>query len=113
MAPELAVYASPGESPQSGARLASMCWSDSHGRAFYPQGSYKRFQVCFLHPILLSQASLGASRVASGGCPPEAPTDPYVLALEHTVPRIMVSLCGRTPSGPLAPPEAGIAPVVG
>ena len=28
------------------------------------------------------------SRVAPGGCPPGAPTDPYVLALEHTVPRI-------------------------
>jgi hypothetical protein len=27
-------------------------------------------------------------RVAPGGCPPGAPTDPYVLALEHTVPRI-------------------------
>src|SRR5258707_157694 len=30
----------------------------------------------------------GIGRVASGGCPPEAPTDPYVLALEHTVPQI-------------------------
>ena len=60
MAPELAVYASPDESPQYGARLASMCWSDSHGRAFHPQGSYERFPICFLHLVLLSQASLGA-----------------------------------------------------
>src|SRR5690242_14617147 len=30
----------------------------------------------------------GIGRVAPGGCPPGAPTDPYVLALEHTVPRI-------------------------
>ena len=34
-------------------------------------------------------------RVASGRCRPEAPTDPYLLALEHTVPQIMGSL----PSG--------------
>lgn len=27
---------------------------------FYPQGSVERFQICFLHLILLSQASLGA-----------------------------------------------------
>ena len=31
-------------------------------------------------------------RVALGGCPPRAPTDPYVHALEHTVPQVMVSL---------------------
>ena len=31
-------------------------------------------------------------RVAQGGCPPRAPTDPYVHALAHTVPQIMVSL---------------------
>jgi hypothetical protein len=30
--------------------------------------------------------------VASGRCRPEAPTDPYVLALEHTVLQIMASL---------------------
>src|ERR1700729_4652488 len=36
---------------------------------------------------------LGASdRVASGRCRPEAPTDPYLLALEHTVPQIRDSL---------------------
>ena|GEM_PF-6843596 len=60
MAPELAVYASPGESPHSGARLASRCWSDSPGRALHPQGSDERFPICFLHLVLLSQASLGA-----------------------------------------------------
>jgi hypothetical protein len=31
-------------------------------------------------------------RVAQGGCPPRAPTDPYVRALTHTVPQIMVWL---------------------
>ena len=61
MALGLAVYASPGESPHSGARLASRCWSDSPGRAFHPQDSYERFPICFLHLVLLSQASLGAS----------------------------------------------------
>jgi hypothetical protein len=35
---------------------------------------------------------LGANRVASGRYRPEAPTDPYVLALEHTVLQIMGSL---------------------
>jgi hypothetical protein len=41
----------------------------------------------------------GASdRVALGGYPPRAPTDPYVLALEHTVPQIMGSLQAGTPA---------------
>jgi hypothetical protein len=31
-------------------------------------------------------------RVALGGCPPRAPTDPYVHTLGHTVPRDMGSL---------------------
>jgi hypothetical protein len=31
-------------------------------------------------------------RVALGGCPPRAPTDPYMHTLEHTAPRVMVSL---------------------
>jgi hypothetical protein len=31
-------------------------------------------------------------RVALGGRPPRAPTDPYVDTLDHTVPRGMVSL---------------------
>ena len=30
--------------------------------------------------------------VALGGCPPRAPTDPYVDALDHTVPQDMDSL---------------------
>ncbi len=38
-------------------------------------------------------------RVASGRCRPEAPTDPYVLALEHTIPQIMVSLPYGTQHG--------------
>src|SRR4026207_928476 len=37
-------------------------------------------------------------RVAPGGCPPGAPTDPYVLALEHTAPQIIHSRQG-TPRG--------------
>ena len=37
-------------------------------------------------------------RVASGRCRPEAPTDPYLLALEHTVPQIMVSLLYGKPN---------------
>jgi hypothetical protein len=31
--------------------------------------------------------------VALGGCPPRAPTDPYVDALDHTVPQVTRSLC--------------------
>jgi len=38
------------------------------------------------HPLVL------ADRVALGDFSPRAPTDPYVPALEHTVPRIMASL---------------------
>src|SRR5271166_1413751 len=38
-------------------------------------------------------------RVALGGCPPRAPTDPYVLTLEHTVPQ-------PTDSPPAKAPEA-------
>ena len=37
-------------------------------------------------------AQRASDRVASGRCRPEAPTDPYVLALEHTVPQIRDSL---------------------
>ena len=44
--------------------------------------------------ILLSQVAWRnlSVRVARGGYPPRAPTDPYVHALVHTVPQIMVSL---------------------
>ena len=48
-------------------------------------------------------------RVALGGCPPRAPTDPYGLALEHTVPRIMGLLRERKPSGQSEPVEADSA----
>jgi hypothetical protein len=34
-------------------------------------------------------ADLAQDRVALGRYRPRAPTDPYVLALEHTVPQIM------------------------
>ncbi len=56
----LAVYASPGSLPHHDARLASGCWSGSTGWAFHPQDVAERFQICFLHLILLSQALLGA-----------------------------------------------------
>ncbi len=38
--------------PRHHAKLASGRWSGSAGRAFHPQGSYERFQSCFLtsHP---------------------------------------------------------------
>jgi hypothetical protein len=38
-------------------------------------------------------ALAGSGRVALGGCPPRAPTDPYVVTLDHTVPRVTRSLC--------------------
>jgi hypothetical protein len=52
MAFGLAVYASPGSLPHHDARLTSGCWSGATGRAFHPQGSYERFQICILtsHP---------------------------------------------------------------
>jgi len=52
MAFGLAVYASPGSLPPHGARLASGRWSGATGRAFHPQDSKERFQICFLtsHP---------------------------------------------------------------
>src|SRR4051794_22510269 len=54
----------------------------------------------------LSSVTIGG-RVAPGGCPPGAPTDPYVLALEHTVPQIIHSRRG-TPGG-AAPLSAGLS----
>ena len=57
MAFGLAVYASQCGLPTPHARLASGRWSGATGRAFHPQGSYERFQICFLHLIPLSQAS--------------------------------------------------------
>ena len=73
MAFRLAVYASPDGLPAYDARLASGRWSSSTGRAFHPQDSYERFQICILHFILLSQACLAQSHrptrrtVANGG----------------------------------------------
>ncbi len=46
--------------PGRHARLASGRWSGATGRAFHPQGSAERFQICILHLIPLSQAWLGA-----------------------------------------------------
>ena len=61
MAFGLAVYASQCGLPRHHARLASGRWSGATGRAFHPQGSNERFQSCFLHLILLSQACLAQS----------------------------------------------------
>ena len=61
MAFRLAVYASPDGLPAYDARLASGRWSSSTGRAFHPQDSYERFQICILHFIPLSQACLAQS----------------------------------------------------
>ena len=38
-------------------------------------------------------------QVALGDCSPRAPADPYVPALEHTAPHIMVLPCGHRSSG--------------
>ena len=57
MAFGLTVYASQAGLPRRHARLASGRWSDATGRAFHPQDSIQRFQSCFLHLILLCQAS--------------------------------------------------------
>ena len=49
--------------------------------------------------LLAHRATAASSdRVALGGYPPRAPTDPYVLALEHTVPQIMGSLQASNPA---------------
>lgn len=61
MAFGLAVYASPDGLPAYDARLASGRWSSSTGRAFHPQDSYERFQICNLHFFPLSQACLAQS----------------------------------------------------
>ena len=68
MAFGLAVYASQCGLPQHHARLASGRWSGATGRAFHPQGSYERFQICFLtlHPPFPSL--LGAIDVTEGMC---------------------------------------------
>ena len=69
MAFGLAVYASPDGLPAYDARLASGRWSSSTGRAFHPQDSYERFQICILHftpfPSLLGAiTSTGVSRMS-------------------------------------------------
>jgi hypothetical protein len=46
-----------------------------------------------------NKEAISTDRVASGRCRPEAPTDPYVLALEHTVLQIMGSLPSGTQRG--------------
>jgi hypothetical protein len=52
MAFGLAVYASQDGLPRHHARLTSGRWSGATGRAFHPQDSDERFQICFLtsHP---------------------------------------------------------------
>ena len=53
-----------------------------------PEGNARRYQRG--EPITDRSEEYGC-RVALGGYPPRAPTDPYVLALEHTV--LQVTLC--------------------
>jgi len=69
-------------------RLRSSFHSMSHlaGTSNMTTRANRQFPAAGLSPAGL--AALQAGRVAPGGCPPGAPTDPYVLALEHTVPRI-------------------------
>jgi hypothetical protein len=69
MAFGLAVYASQCGLLRHHARLASSCWSGSTGRAFHPQGSDERFQICNLHLIPLSQALLGANDATAASRP--------------------------------------------
>ena len=45
----------------------------------------------------LPRSLLASGRVALGGCPPRAPTDPYVLTLEHTVPQPTDSPSAKVP----------------
>jgi hypothetical protein len=57
----------------------------TRGRVFY--------YSLWSRPMWRTRVRFAASdRVALGRCRPEAPTDPYVLALEHTVLQIMGSL---------------------
>jgi hypothetical protein len=82
MAFELAVYASQDGLPRHHARLASGRWSGATGRAFHPQGSDERFQICIptSHPPFPSFAwhneidrraqAIGSSRLRS---PPRQP----------------------------------------
>jgi hypothetical protein len=57
-------------------------------RAFWPGSGREAGQSGNDSPRPLDTAD----RVALGRCRPRAPTDPYVLALEHTVPQIRDSL---------------------
>jgi hypothetical protein len=54
-------------------------------------------------------AGTPCEEVVPGGCPPGAPTDPYVHALVHTVPPIKGSQRERTPSAPPSWAAAGNA----
>ena len=67
MAFGLAVYASQDGLPRHHARLASGRWSGATGRAFHPQDSDERFQIRFLHLLLLSQALLGTMKSTEVG----------------------------------------------
>ena len=71
----VAVYASPAGSPPPGARLASGCRLRSTGWDWLPTGRLREVSYV-LTSFLLSQAWPGAIRVAQGGYPPQAPTDP-------------------------------------
>ncbi len=67
MAFGLAVYASQDGLPRHHARLASGRWSGATGRAFHPQGSYERFQSCFLTSHSPFPSLLGAITSTAAG----------------------------------------------
>ena len=95
----LAVYASQAGSPRHHARLASGCWPDSSGRAWLPAGFQRKVSRLYptSHPPFPSSTQCKdtyviiagvpgvpgipggvPARVAPGGFPPGAPTDPNV-----------------------------------
>jgi hypothetical protein len=92
MAFGLAVYASQGWLPSHHARLASGRWSGATGRAFHPQGSSERFQVCILtsHPPFPSLAWRKPG--GPGSLPTRGSHRPVRARLTHTVPRITALL---------------------
>ena len=95
--------ASPWQTPKTKHRFMTLCPT-------FPI-TFSRCKIWFIRLKRTWQLDAGkyGCRVALGGCPPRAPTDPYVLALEHTVPRIMGSLRDCRPSGQSEPGEADIA----
>ena len=57
--------------------------------------------------VVITGGSAASDRVALGRCRPRAPTDPYVRALAHTVPLIMVSRRAGDSNGRCEREQAG------